>query len=157
MAKDSLKLVVFTMETNQTVYEYGIPIGQVQEITRPNKITKLPGMPSFVEGIMNLRKSVIPVVDIKKRFGLGTTTTKDTTRIIVVQVNGQKCGLVVDDILEIIPVAAEDVEQTPSFTGGIGSEYIIGIGKVDDRMIIALDMNKILTGNEENELEKIVN
>ncbi|MEN6411535.1 MAG: chemotaxis protein CheW [Veillonellales bacterium] len=157
MAKDSIKLVVFTMDTDQTVYEYGIPIEQVQEITRPNKITKLPGMPSFVEGIMNLRKSVIPVVDIKKRFDIGITTAKDTTRIIVVQVNGQKCGLIVDDILEIIPVAAEDMEQTPSFAGGVGSEYIIGIGKVDDRLIIALDMDKILTGSEENELEKIAN
>ncbi|MEN6412294.1 MAG: chemotaxis protein CheW [Veillonellales bacterium] len=156
MAKDSLKLVVFTMETDQTVYEYGIPIGQVQEITRPNKITKLPGMPSFVEGVMNLRKSVIPVVDLKKRFGIGSTVTKDTTRIIVAQAGGQKCGLIVDDILEIIPVAAEDMEQTPSFAGGIGSEYIIGIGKVDDRLIIALDMDKILTGNEEQALENIV-
>ncbi|MEN6567850.1 MAG: chemotaxis protein CheW, partial [Veillonellales bacterium] len=70
---------------------------------------------------------------------------------------GQKCGLIVDDILEIIPVAAEDMEQTPSFAGGVGSEYIIGIGNVDDRLIIALDMDKILTGSEKKELEKISN
>lgn len=155
MAKNSLKLVVFTMETNQAVYEYGIPIDQVREITRPTNVTKLPGMPAFVEGVIKLRSSVIPIVDIKRRFDLGNTTAKDTTRIIVTQVDGQLCGIIVDDILEIIPVASKDMDPAPSFAGGIGSKYIIGIAKVDERLIIALDMNEVLTGNEKQELETI--
>ena len=156
MAKENLKLIVFTMEADQEVYEYGIPIGQVHEITRLGKIIKLPGVPSFVEGVMNLRGSVISILDIKKRFSLGTTTTKDTTRIIVVQLNGRKCGIVVDDVLEILPLAAENMEDASTALGGISSRYIIGIGKVDDRLVIALDVNKILTGEEEQELASVV-
>ena len=152
MAKMSVKLVVFTLESNEEIYEYGIPIEQVHEITRQGKTITLPGMPDFVEGIMNLRGSVIPIIDLKKRFGLGTTIAKDTTRVVVINLDSKKCGIVVDDVVEIIPVAAENMEDAPSFSGGISSNYIIGIGKVDDRLIIALDMNKILTENEEKEL-----
>lgn len=152
MIKTSLKLVVFTMETDMDIYEYGIPIEQVYEITRPSKTTKLPGVPVFVEGIMNLRGNVIPIIDMKKRFNLGNTAEKDTTRILVVQINGQKCGIIVDDVLEIIPIAAENIDDAPNFAGGVSSQFIVGIGKIDNRLIIALDMNKILNETEEKEL-----
>ena len=157
MAKKNVKLVVFTLENGDKIYEYGIPIEQVHEITRQGKTTEIPGMPDFVEGIMNLRGSVIPIIDLKKRFGLGTAIEKDTTRVVVINVDSKKCGIVVDDVVEIIPVAAEDMEDAPSFSGGISSNYIIGIGKVNDRLIIALDMNKILTENEEKELVNVTN
>jgi purine-binding chemotaxis protein CheW len=152
MAKENSKLVVFTLENNEKIYEYGIPIEQVHEITRQGKTIAMPGMPVFVEGIMKLRSSVIPIIDLKKRFGLGATTEKDTTRIVVITIDNKKCGIVVDDVSEIIPIAAENMEDAPSVSGGISSNYIIGIGKVDDRLIIALDMNKILTETEEKEL-----
>jgi purine-binding chemotaxis protein CheW len=152
MAKKSIKLVVFTLESNKKIYEYGIPIEQVHEITRQGNTIEMPGMPDFVEGIMNLRGNVIPIIDLKKRFSLGTTTEKDTTRVVVVNLENHKCGIVVDDVLEIIPIAAEDMEEAPSITGGISSNYIIGIGKIDGRLIIALDINKILTEKEEKEL-----
>ncbi len=139
------KLVVFTMDTDNETYEYGLPIGQVHEITRPGQTVKLPGVPAFVEGIMNLRGSIIPVVDIKKRFNLGSASVKDTTRIIVVQLNGKKCGVLVDDVVEIISLSAGDLDQPPALAGGINSQYIMGIGKFGDRLIIALDMVKILT------------
>ncbi|MBU2700102.1 purine-binding chemotaxis protein CheW [Sporomusaceae bacterium BoRhaA] len=156
MAKENIKLVVFILENDGKIYEYGIPIEQVHEITRQGKTLELPGMPDFVEGIMNLRRNVIPIIDLKKRFGLGTTTEKDTTRVVVIDIDNHKCGIVVDDVVEIIPIAAEEMEDSPTIAGGISSNYILGIGKVDERLIIALDMNKILTEKEEKELLSVV-
>lgn len=152
MAKANLKLVVFAMDTDGAAYEYGIPIEQVHEITRPGKTIKLPGTPSFVEGIMNLRGSVIPIIDFKKRFGMGSTVPKDTTRIVVVNIDEQQCGVVVDDVLEIVPVPAEQIEEPPKVAGGVGSQYIIGIGKVEDRLIIAIDVTRVLDEDEQQEL-----
>lgn len=156
MATESQKLVVFTLEDGDTVYEYGIPIKQVYEITRPQKTTKLPGMPLWVDGVINLRGNVIPIIDIKKRFCFSVTVAQDTTRVIVVTINGKKCGVLVDDVLEIIPVAAENIDEVSAIAGGISANFIIGIGKVDERLIIALDMDKILTEGEEKELQRAV-
>ncbi|VBB06940.1 Hypothetical protein LUCI_2182 [Lucifera butyrica] len=156
MAQESLKLVVFTMETDNMVYEYGIPIEQVYEIIRPGKTMKLPGMPSFMEGVTNLRGSIIPVIDLKKRFALGVTAPKDTTRIVVVEINHQKCGIIVDDVLEILLIPTADMEKTPAIAGGISPNYIIGLGKVDDRLVIALSMDNILTEKEETVLASVV-
>lgn len=156
MAEEVLKLVVFVLEHDNKVYEYGIPIQQVYEITRPRSTTKLPGMPSFVSGVMDLRSDVIPVVDIKERFHFGSTLTQDTTRIIIVHINGKKCGILVDDVLEIIPIANEDITEAPTIAGGVSAHYIIGICKVGTRLVIALDMGKILNHSEAQELQEVV-
>ena len=155
MARETLKLVVFAIETDDVIYEYGIPIGQVYEITRPSSTIKLPGAPAFVEGIMNLRGSIIPVIDIKKRFELGSIAVKDSTRVVIIQTNGHKCGIIVDDVLEIMLISGENIDEIPAVAGGISSQYIIGVGKVENRMIIALDMNTILTEYENNQLVQI--
>ena len=156
MAKENIKLVVFVLQTGDKAYEYGIPIEQVNEITRPDDITCLPGMPEFVEGIMNLRGSVIPIMDLKKRFRLGRTEKQDTTRIIVVNLGEQRCGVIVDDVVEIIPIEEGAMEEVASIAGGVGARYILGIGKVDGRLIIAIDMQKILTENEQKEMSVAV-
>lgn len=150
MSKESLKLVVFTLETENAVYEYGIPIRQVHEITRKGKTTKLPGTPEFLDGVMNLRGSIIPIIDLKKRCGLGVTYTKDTTRIVVIENKTRKCGVVVDDVVEIVAVGGENIDEPPAIAGGISSNYISGLCKVDDRLIIALDMETILTDHTAN-------
>ena len=152
MTRDNLRLVVFTMETESTTYEYGFPIEQVHEITRPGNTVKLPGTPPFVEGITNLRGEVIPIVDFKKRFGLGSTVANDTTRVIVVNMGSKKCGVIVDDVLEIVPVPPESLEEAPAVAGGVGSRFIIGVGKVGERLIIALDVVKVLSEREQDEL-----
>lgn len=156
MAKEKMKLVVFSLQAGGKDYEYGIPIEQVHEITRPGEITCLPGMPEFVEGIMNLRGSVIPIMDLKKRFGLGVSEKQDTTRIIVVNMENQRCGVKVDDVEEIIPIEEGAMEEAPSIAGGVGARFILGIGKVEDRLIIAIDMHKILTEREESELSAAI-
>jgi purine-binding chemotaxis protein CheW len=152
MAKEGLTLVVYVLETHDKSFEYGIPINQVYEITRPGEVVKLPGMPDFVDGIMSLRGEIIPIIDFKKRFGLGTTSIKDTTRIIVVNVDGKKCGAVVDDVQEIVAIPAENIEDAPTVAGGVKNSFILGIGKVDGRLIIALNVFKILTEVEQEEM-----
>lgn len=153
MAKDSLTLVVYMLEADGKEYQYGIPIHQVHEITRPGEVIKLPGMPDFVNGIMNLRGEVIPIIDFKMRFGLGITSAKDTTRIVVVSMDEQKCGVIVDDVLEIVSIPAKNIEAAPSIAaGGVKANFILGIGKVEDRLIIAIDVIKILTENEREEM-----
>lgn len=152
MANDSLTLVVYMLEADDRAYEYGIPINQVHEITRPGNVIKLPGMPSFMDGIMNLRGEVIPIIDFKKRFKLGSTSVKDTTRIVVANINGQKCGVIVDDVLEIIAISFENIEEAPKVVGGVKADFILGIGKVDERLIIALDIFKVLTQDEQEEM-----
>lgn len=142
---ESLRLVVFSMETEKKVYEYGLPIEQVHEITRPSETTMLPGMPQFVEGVMNLRSNIIPIIDFKKRFGLGRTVMKDTTRVIIVNIDTQKCGVIVDDVLEIVSVSAENIDAAPTVIGGVSSNFIAGLCKVDGRLIIALNPEKVLT------------
>ncbi|WP_094607824.1 Chemotaxis protein CheW [Sporomusa silvacetica DSM 10669] len=149
MEKESLTLLVYVLETNDKAYEYGIPISQVHEITRPGNMIKLPGMPDFINGIMNLRGEVIPILDFKKRFNLGATGIKDTTRIVVVNMNNQKCGVIVDDVLEIVQISAENIEDAPSITDGVKSNFILGIGTVNDRLITAIDIIKILTESEQ--------
>lgn len=152
MTKENLKLVVYMLEADGKTYEYGIPINQVNEITRPGNVVKLPGTPDFVDGIMNLRGEVIPIIDFKKRFGLGGTGVKDTTRIVVVNMGSRKCGVIVDDVEEILAIPAENIEDAPSVAGGVQASFILGIGKVDDRLIIALDVMKILTEHEQENL-----
>lgn len=156
MAQESVKLVVFALQSGDKTYEYGIPIEQVHEITRPSEITRLPGMPDFVEGIMNLRGSVIPLMDLKKRFRLGATEVQDSSRVIVANLEKQRCGVIVDDVMEIIPIQKDSMEDAPNIAGGVGARFILGIGKVDNRLIIAVDMRKILTEHEERELPELI-
>lgn len=147
MSRDSVKLVVFTLETENAVYEYGVCINQVQEITRKGKTMKLPGAEAFLEGIMNLRESIIPIIDLKRYCGLGTTIAKDSTRIVVVESGEQKCGIVVDDVVDIVSVDGENIEDPPTAAGGIKANFIAGLCKVDARLIIEMDIDKILSKN----------
>lgn len=149
---DEIQLVVFTLKAGDSVCEYGVPITQVQEINRLTTPTKLPQVPSFVEGIINLRGSVIPVIDLKKRFNMETSDYTDDTRIIVVEIAGHTVGIVVDEVTEVLRLPLSSIEPPPSMIAGIAAEYLTGVGKLDNRLLIMLDMTKILTENEKEEL-----
>ncbi|VBB06562.1 Hypothetical protein LUCI_1798 [Lucifera butyrica] len=138
-----LQLVIFRLSQE----EYGLPITKVQEINRLVPITKLPQTPSFVEGIINLRGRIIPVIDLRKRFQLPMLEHSDDTRIIIVEVNGQTVGITVDAVTEVIRLAADAVEPPPP-TFVLDSQYIHGVGKVEGRLVILLDIDKILTTQE---------
>jgi len=138
--------------------EYGVPISQIQEIDRLAKITKVPKAAEFIEGITNLRGEVIPVLDTRKRFDLEVKPADDRTRIIIVDLGGVKTGLVVDSVREVLNLAKKDIAPPPEAIGaGIDQRFISGIGKVDagKRMIVLLDVEKILSRQEQEDLSQV--
>lgn len=147
-ANEELQLVVFTLATE----EYALPITKVQEINRLVPITKLPQTPAFMEGIINLRGRIIPVIDLRKRFSLILTEHTDDTRIIIVEIQGQTLGVIVDAVTEVIRLQSESIEPPPQ-AFAIDSKYIQGVGKLDSRLIILLDIDRIFSKSEEKVLQ----
>jgi len=149
-AAQELQLVIFRLAKE----EYGLPITKVQEINRLVPITKLPQTPSFMEGIINLRGRIIPVIDLRKRFQITAADQSEDNRIIIVEVNGQTVGIIVDAVTEVIRLPAASVEPPPpAFI--LDARYIQGVGKIDDRLLILLDIDQILTSQEEIILKEI--
>lgn len=145
-----LQLVVFRLAKE----EYGLPITKVQEINRLVPITKLPQTPSFMEGIINLRGRIIPVIDLRKRFSLAISEHNDDTRIIIVEVSGQTVGIIVDAVTEVVRLPAASVEPPPP-TFILDARYIYGVGKIDGRLLILLEIDNILTTQEEIALKQV--
>lgn len=134
-----LQLVTFKLGNE----EYAIDILKVQEITRMVEITTVPNAPDYVEGVINLRGKVIPVINLRKKFGLGAKAVDVNSRIIVVDIN-TTVSLIVDSVSEVLRLPSDYVEPPPPITMGNGAEYIKGIGKLKDRMLILLDIDLCL-------------
>ncbi|MDD4801505.1 MAG: chemotaxis protein CheW [Syntrophomonas sp.] len=149
---DEIQLVVFKLKTGDTICEYGVPITQVIEIIPVTTPTRLPQAPDFVEGIINLRGKIIPIIDIKKRFDMTSSILSSESRSVVVDVEGQTVGIMVDEVSEVLRLSMNSIEPPPALAGGITSEYLTGVGKLEDRLLILLDMNKILSEGERSEL-----
>ncbi|WP_084158787.1 chemotaxis protein CheW [Solidesulfovibrio alcoholivorans] len=124
--------------------EFGIDILKVQEIIRIMDITKVPNAPPYVEGVINLRGKVIPVIDLRGRFGLDYRVHDSQTRIIVVDLHALTTGFVVDEVSEVLRIQSNTVEPPPPVVSGIESEYIKGVGKLDNRLLILLDLDKLV-------------
>lgn len=146
-----LQLVSFKLQDE----EFGVDILSVQEIIRMQPITAVPNAPVFVEGVINLRGRVIPIIDLRKRFGLKHKGHDKATRIVVVMIEQITVGLVVDEVSEVLRLSADTVEPPPPIVAGIESDYIKGVGKLEDRLLILLDINKILSKEEKKDLEPI--
>jgi len=153
MMADEIQLVVFTLNAGDMTCEYGVPITQVQEIIRLTTPTRLPQVPAFVEGIINLRGSIIPIIDLKKRFNMPTAEYTDETRIIVVDIEGKTVGIIVDQVAEVLRLPLSSVEPPPAVIGGLTAEYLTGVGKLEDRLLIMLDVTKVLSEGEKKELK----
>lgn len=127
--------------------EFGVDIQQVQEIIWLPEITRVPRAPHFVEGIINLRGSVLPVIDMRKRFGIAEAAPTDSTSIVVVDVEGRKTGVIVDAVSEVLRLAAGAIEPPPPVVAGIDTSFVQGVGKLHggQRMLIILDMAKVLS------------
>ncbi|MDW7672994.1 MAG: chemotaxis protein CheW [Bacillota bacterium] len=152
-----LQLVVFQIKPGgeESLQEFGVPITQVQEIIRLTTPTKIPNAPNFMEGIINLRGKVVPVIDLKKRFNVPVAKYNEDTRIIVVEISGQTVGIVVDAVSEVLRLAEEAIEPPPSFIAGIAADYLTGVGKISERLLILLDLDKIFTIGEKKELLQV--
>jgi purine-binding chemotaxis protein CheW len=147
--KDNLEQMV-TFNLGQE--EFGVNILQVQEINRMVEITKVPQTEDYVEGIINLRGKVIPIIDLRKKFGLTVREHDNHTRIVVIDVDNETVGLVVDSVSEVLRVPAGSLEEPPKLVAGIagslsGAEYIQSIVKLDDRLLIYLNLNKVISSS----------
>ncbi|MFO7818425.1 MAG: chemotaxis protein CheW [Thermodesulfobacteriota bacterium] len=146
-----LQLVTFSIGEE----EFGVEILKVQEINRMMEITRVPKAPDFVEGVINLRGRVIPVIDLRKRFGLQSRVHDKDTRIIVIEINKMIVGFVVDAVSEVLRIPADTVEPPPPVVAGLDSEYISGVGKLEDRLLILLDLDSLLTRQEKSQLSQV--
>jgi purine-binding chemotaxis protein CheW len=142
---DDLQIVTFRVGEE----DFSVSILKVQEIIRMSEITKVPRSPEFVEGVINLRGKVIPVIDLSKRFGLIAAERDNDTRTIVVDCGGKVVGLIVDSVTEVLRLSKATVEPPPDIVGGVDSDYISGVGKLDDRLVILLDIDKVLNFSEQ--------
>jgi purine-binding chemotaxis protein CheW len=124
---------------------YGLDIGSVYEIIRFQESTAVPTAPDFVDGVINLRGRVIPVMDMASRFGMERSATTKSTRIIVAGTAGMRVGLVVDAVTEVLMIAEEAVEATPGVASGNGSAYIRGIAKLAEQLVILLDLTALFS------------
>ncbi len=140
-----LQLVTFTLGNE----EYAVDILRVQEINRMKEITRVPNSPAYVEGVINLRGKVIPVVSLRKKFGLAERENDEQSRIMIMDIQGITMGLVVDAVSEVLRIPASTVEPTPPMASNISTEFIKGIAKMEDRLIILLDMDRLIGKPEE--------
>ena len=136
--------------------EFGADILMVQEIIRMQPITRVPNAPHFVEGVINLRGKVIPIVDLRKRLNVNASEDTRKVRVIVVDVDRKITGFIVDAVSQVLRIPKKTIEPAPSIVvAGIDSEYITGVSKLDDKLLILLDFNKILTKSEKQELDEV--
>ena len=135
--------------------EYGLELLRVKEVIRIREITWLPKAPSFVKGIINLRGDVIPIIDLRDKFGLEAKEATAMTRVIVVEVEERMIGMVVDSASQVVRIPADQIDPPPPMLGGFSQEFITGVGKLDDKLIILLNTDAILTMEEINALSTI--
>ncbi len=126
--------------------EFGIELGRIVEIVKFQKGTPLPKVPAFISGVINIRGDVIPLVDLRKRLGVEPSHIQG--RIIITKIHGEKIGLLVDAVKEIVSIEKESIASTPSFFKGLKSEYIMGIAKVADRLIVIPNLDNLLSSEE---------
>lgn len=138
------QLVVFELANEQ----YGVDIGAVESIIKMQPITVVPHAQKFVEGVTNLRGTVLPVIDLRKRFGLLDQQATKDTRIVVVYIEETKVGMIVDGVSEVLSVAEEAIEPPSPIVTTIDSAFIRGIAKLDERLVILVDLGKVFSAQE---------
>jgi purine-binding chemotaxis protein CheW len=145
------QLVVFNLANES----YGVEISAVREIIRLQPITKVPRTPEFVEGVINLRGKVIPVIDLRRRFGLASAELSRAGRIVVVEVGDHLLGFIVDRMSEVLHVQTSQIEPPSPLVTSVNSGYVRGIAKTENRLIVLLALEKVLSTAEQGEVEQI--
>lgn len=137
-----LKIIVFQLKEK----EYAIPVDQVRSIEKVQHITRVPGVASYINGVINLRGLVTPIVDLSKRFGLEETEDTENTRIIIAVLDDLEVGLIVDAANDVLDIQRDSIEPPPEIVGGTNAEYINGVVKIGRRLLILLDLEKVMNG-----------
>ncbi|KAE9637061.1 MAG: purine-binding chemotaxis protein CheW [Epulopiscium sp.] len=140
---ESKQYVVFKLGNE----EYGIDIQKVQIIERIQNITRVPKSPYFIKGVINLRGEIIPVMSLRSKFGLQEDDYNDETRIIIVEIEDSKIGMIVDQVKEVLQISSQAIENVQGFTSDINFNYIQGVGKVNDHIVTLLNLKNIIDSN----------
>jgi purine-binding chemotaxis protein CheW len=143
-----IQLVTFRLKDET----YGINVMQVQEVLRVSEIAPVPGAPSYVLGIINLRGNVVTVIDTRTRFGLPTTDLDDASRIVIIESDQQVVGILVDSVAEVVELRQSEIDSAPNVGNDESSRYIQGVASRDDDLLIVVDLNKLLTDEEWSEV-----
>ncbi|WP_372631729.1 chemotaxis protein CheW [Cohnella sp.] len=148
---EELKVIVFTLAQE----EYGIEVDKVRTIERMLPITRVPKTPAFVKGVINLRGVVIPVIDLRGRFGLTESDYTENSRIIIVAANELEVGFIVDSANDVLDVSSDAIENPPEVVGGIKAKYLSGVAKIgENRLLILLNLSEVLNRSEIIQLEQ---
>jgi len=150
--EDLLQLVSFNIGEE----EFGVDILRVQEINRMTHVTRVPNTPEYVVGVINLRGKVIPIIDLRLRLGLPKKAYEKDTRIVVVEIDNKVIGFIVDSVNEVIRINKNIAEPPPPMVSGIDSDFITAIGKLQDRLLILLDLHRVITIESIKNIEELV-
>lgn len=145
-----LQWVTFKLETET----YGINVMQVQEVLRYTEIAPVPGAPMYVLGIINLRGNVVTVIDTRSRFGLEPTEVTDNTRIVIIEAEKQVIGIMVDSVAEVVYLKASEIDIAPNVGNDESAKFIQGVSNRDGELLILVDLNKLLSDEEWDELKQ---
>jgi len=144
-SNSEIQLVAFKLGRE----EYSVSILQVQEIKRITDITRVPHTPDYIKGVINLRGSVLPVIDLKKRLNLPQQAPTEDTRIIIVKVDELSVGMIVDAVSEVMTINQEDIDAPDVVVGNVASNYLSGVGKLENRLLILLNLEEIIGAGQE--------
>jgi len=144
MAEEALRWVTFRLENEK----YGINVMQVQEVLRITEIAPVPGAPSYVLGIINLRGNVVTVIDTRSRFGLASVETDDSSRVVIIESEEQVVGILVDSVAEVVDLQPSDIETAPNVGTEESAKFIQGVASHDGELLILVDLNKLLNDEE---------
>ena len=142
------QVVVFRLGSE----DFGVNISSVESIIKMQPITKMPHAPAFVEGVTNLRGKVLPVMDLRTRFGMPSREADKNSRIIIINVNGVEVGMIVDGVSEVLTIPEQNVEPTPAIATSVDADFITGIAKIAQRLVILLDLGQVLSSEERADL-----
>jgi purine-binding chemotaxis protein CheW len=148
----SRELLTFTLGSE----EYGIDILKVQEIRGYDAVTTIANAPEFIKGVINLRGIIVPIVDMRIKFDLGNVKYDYLTVVIILNVSSRVVGMVVDGVSDVIAMSADQIKPAPEFSTALGTQYITGLGTVDDRMIIVMDIEKLMRSSDMGLMEEAV-
>jgi purine-binding chemotaxis protein CheW len=149
---EELKVIVFALGEEQ----YGIEVDKVRTIERMQPITRVPKAPGFIKGVINLRGVVIPVLDLRGRFGLEETVATDNSRIIIVAANELEVGFIVDSANDVIDIDSDTIDSPPEVVGGIKAKYLHGIAKIGEKqLLVMLNLSEVLNRKEIIQLEQL--